>query len=164
MTWHQVGQLGQQLCWFLLLLTPRFCKPGTSTYRGQIAGAYLLFVNAELTVLSCSVWVRLGLESPITQRKMQSLVTLATCNLSLSIVSTLLKRDYRICYLMIMWVGNREKNEWVCHKIPPGKRAPAVNWPEVLLHDHFRISFGNNLGSPEVQLAHPGIRCVRLWG
>lgn len=112
MTWHQVGQLGQQLCWFLLLLTPRFCKPGTSTYPGQIAEAYLLFVNAELTVLSCSVWVRLGLESPITQRKMQSLVTLATCNLSLSIVSTLLKRDYRMCYLMIMWVGNRKKKEW----------------------------------------------------
>lgn len=68
-----------------------------------------MFVNAELTVLSCSVWVRLGLESPITQRKMQSLVTLATCNLSLSIVSTLLKRDYRMCYLMSMWVGNRKK-------------------------------------------------------
>lgn len=84
-----------------------------------------MFVNAELTVLSCSVWVRLGLESPITQRKMQSLVTLTTCNLNLFIVSILLKRDYRMCYLMVMWVGNRKKNE--SHKIPPGKRAPAVN-------------------------------------
>lgn len=89
-----------------------------------------MFVNAELTGLSCSVWVRLGLESPITQRKMQSLVMLTTCNPSLSIVSILLKRDYGMCYLMVMWVGNREKKMsgvGLPQKYRQEKRAPVVN-------------------------------------
>lgn len=54
-----------------------------------------MFINAELTVLSCFVWVRLDSKSPITQRKIQSPVTLVLCNLSFSIVSVLLKRELR---------------------------------------------------------------------